>query len=99
MLWNVVARCKMLKTSWQMGEHPFERRFGEPFEGPVIPFGAMVEYHPISGEDQSRFHQFVQKVLAGIFVAYALIAGRRNMRPQSSMGLGGETCLPAQKYG
>ena len=24
-----------------------ERRLGQPFKGPVIPFGAMVEYHPI----------------------------------------------------
>ena len=23
------------------------------FEGPMIPFGAMVEYHPISSKDQS----------------------------------------------
>ena len=29
------------------GKTPFERRFGEPFQGPVILFGAMVEYHPI----------------------------------------------------
>ena len=30
------------------GKTPYERRFGKPFSGPVIPFGAMVEYHPIS---------------------------------------------------
>ena len=29
------------------GKTPYERRFGEPFEGPVISFDAMVEYHPI----------------------------------------------------
>ena len=27
------------------GKTPYERRFGIPFNGPVIPFGAMVEYH------------------------------------------------------
>ena len=32
---------------------PCERRFGQPFEGPVISFGAMVEYHPVSAEDLS----------------------------------------------
>ena len=26
----------------------YERRFGEPFKGPIIPFGAMVKYHPSS---------------------------------------------------
>ena len=28
------------------GKTPYERRFGMPSDGPVIPFGAMVEYHP-----------------------------------------------------
>ena len=36
------------------GKTPYERRFGIPSNGPVIPFGAMVEYHPISAKDQSR---------------------------------------------
>ena len=40
------------------GKTPYERRFGMPFNGPVIPFGAMVEYHPISAKDTSRLHQF-----------------------------------------
>ena len=52
------------------GKTPYERRFGVPFNGPVIPFGAMVEYHPISAEDLSRLHQ------SGIFLGYAL-HGRR----------------------
>ena len=29
------------------GKTLYERRFGEPFQGPVIPFGSMMEYHPI----------------------------------------------------
>ena len=32
------------------GKTSYERRFGMPFNGPVIPFGAMVEYHPISAK-------------------------------------------------
>ena len=47
-------------------------RFGVPFNGPVIPFGAMVEYHPISAKDLSRLHQFCPKVLPGIFLVFAL---------------------------
>ena len=46
------------------------------FSGPDIPFGAMVEYHLISAEDLSRLHQFGPKVLPGIFLGYALHAGR-----------------------
>ena len=57
------------------GKTPYERRFGMPFDGPAIPFGAMVEYHPISSKDQSRLRQFGAKVLPGIFLGYALYAG------------------------
>ena len=46
-----------------------------PFKRPVIPFGAMVEYHPISAKDQSRLHQFGPKVLPGIVLGYVLYAG------------------------
>ena len=49
---------------------PYERRFGMPFNGPVILFGAMVEYHPVLAKDQCRLHQFGAKVLPGIFLGY-----------------------------
>ena len=48
------------------GKTPYERRFGMPFDGLVIPIGAMVEYHPISAKDISRLHQGGQKVLPSI---------------------------------
>ena len=57
------------------GKTPYERRFGKPFGGPVIPFGSLVEYHPITAKDQSRIHQFGKKVLPGLFLGYALYAG------------------------
>ena len=57
------------------GKTPHERRFGEPFKGPIIPFGSLVEYYPISAEDQSRIHQFGKKVLPGLFLGYAQYAG------------------------
>ena len=57
------------------GKTPYERRFGEPFNGPIIPFGSLVEYYPISVKDQSRIHQFGKKVLPGLFLGYALCAG------------------------
>ena len=40
------------------GKTPYERRFGKPFEGPIIPFGSLVDYHPITAKDQSRIHLF-----------------------------------------
>ena len=66
------------------GKTPYERRFGEPFEGPIIPFGSfkgpiipfgsLVEYYPISAKDQSRILQFGKKLLPGLFLGYALYA-------------------------
>ena len=53
------------------GKTAYERRFGQPFKGPIIPFGSLVEYHPISAKDQSRMHQFGKKVLPGLFLGYA----------------------------
>ena len=58
------------------GKTPYERRFGQPFKGPIIPFGSLVEYHPSTAKDQSRIHQFGKKVLPGLFLGYALYAGR-----------------------
>ena len=55
---------------------PFERRFGEPYQGTIIPFGSLVEYHPISTKDQSRIHQLGKKVLPEIFLRYRLYAER-----------------------
>ena len=58
------------------GKTPYERRFGQPFKGPIIPFCSLVEYYPITTKDQSRIHQFGKKVLPGLFLGYALYAGR-----------------------
>ena len=57
------------------GKAPYERRFGQPCKGPFIPFGSLVEYHPITAKDQSRIHQLGKKVLPGLFPGYALYAG------------------------
>ena len=51
------------------GKTPYERRFGKPFKGPIIPFGSLVEYYPISAKE------FGKKVLPGLFLGYALYAG------------------------
>ena len=59
------------------GKTPCERRFGQPLEGPIIPFGSLVEYHPFTAKDQSRIHQFGKKVLPGSFLGYALYTDGR----------------------
>ena len=57
------------------GKTPYERRFGQPFNGPIIPFGSLVENHTFTAKDQSRIHQFGKNVLPGLFLGYALYAG------------------------
>ena len=54
------------------GKTPCEARFGQPLKRPIIPFGSLVEYHPVTAKDQSRIPQFGKKVLAGLF----LVRGR-----------------------
>ena len=36
------------------GKTHYERRFGAPLKRPIIPFGSMVEYHPISAKGSCR---------------------------------------------
>ena len=51
--WSATAICETFKISSLMGRH-LMRPFGIPFNGPVLPFGAMAENHPLSAKDQSR---------------------------------------------
>ena len=81
--WKLVADSMECKTYLRNvpdllsdGKTPHERRFGKTCKGPIIPFGSLVEYYPISAKDQSRIHQFGKKILPGLFLGYALYAGR-----------------------
>ena len=76
---SIECHCYLRNVKDQLsdGKTPYKRRFGIQFNGPVIPFGAMVEYHPISAKDLSRVHQFGKKVLPGILLGYALRYMRR----------------------
>ena len=64
-----------IQDLWSDGKTPYERRFGQPFKGPIILFGSLVEYHPETAKDQSKIHQFGKKVSPGLFLVYALYAG------------------------
>ena len=74
-LWNVTHYLRNVTDLLSDGKTPYERRFGQPFKGPIIPFGSLIEYYPITAKDQSRIHQFGKKVLPGLFLGYALYAG------------------------
>ena len=73
-LWNVTAICELFKISCLMGRYDMRGGLECHLNGQVIPFGAMVEYHPISAKDMSRLHQCGRTVLPGIFLGYVLYA-------------------------
>ena len=52
------------------GETAWEKRFGIPSHGKILPFGCEVNYKPITEKDQARTHQFGAKMLPGIFMGY-----------------------------
>ena len=56
-------------------ETAYQRRFGADFAGPLILFGAEINYLPITDEDKARCHQLGSKVLSGIFLGYDQKAG------------------------
>ena len=74
-LWNVTPICETSQIYYLMGRRPMKDVLGNHLEGPVIPFGSLVEFHLITSKDQSRIHQFGKKVLPGLFLGYALYAG------------------------
>ena len=74
--WNVTAFCETSQIYFLMGRRRMKDVLGNLFKGPIIPFGSLVEYHPFTAKDQSRIHQFGKKVLPGLFLGYALYAGR-----------------------
>ena len=57
---------------WADGKNSLWKTTFEPFKGPVIPFGAMVEYYQISARDKSRLPPFEKKVQPEIFIGYDL---------------------------
>ena len=73
--WNAIPICETFKISCLMGRLHVRDVFGKPFKGPIIPFGSLVECHPVTAKDQSRIHQFGKKVLPGLFLGYPLYAG------------------------
>ena len=70
-----------IQDLWCDGKTLYERRFGQPLNRPVIPFKAIVEYHPVSAKDLSRLQQFGPKVfwpksLARYIPRLCIVCGR-----------------------
>ena len=73
-LWGLAMRCatflKHVVDLLQNRKTSYEMRFGEPFRGPIFPFGCEIYYEPITDDDKSKCHSLGAKVLSGIFVGY-----------------------------
>ena len=63
--WNVTPICETSQTSYLVGKPHMRDDLGGQ-KGPIISFGSLVEYHPISAKDHSRIHQFGKESLTWI---------------------------------
>ena len=75
-LWNALPTCETFKISCLMGRLHTKDVFGKPFQRTIIPFGSLVEYHPITAKDQSRIHQFGKESLTWIVPRIRFVRGR-----------------------
>ena len=52
------------------GTTAYKARFNIEFPGPILPFGAEIQYKPIRDKDIDRLHKLGEKVRPGIFMGY-----------------------------
>ena len=69
-----VTPLKNVTDLWSDGKIPYERRFGQPFKGPITPFGFLLSI-TLFLRKTTQFSIKMEKVLPGLFFGYALYAG------------------------
>ena len=52
-----------------------QKRYGQDFKGPCLPFGCHIEYQAITDDDKARLHKYGGKLLPGIFMYYESMFG------------------------
>ena len=57
------------------GKTPYERRFGQPFKGPIISFGLLVECHHFTAKDQSKNPSIWKESLTWIVPRIRIVRG------------------------
>ena len=72
---NCFCFLRNVSTVLETHSTAYKNRFGSDFAGPLIPFGAEVEYYPITSKDKTKQHAFGSKLRKGIFLGYAQHAG------------------------
>ena len=77
--WVSAMKCycflHCIVTQMFHGKTAYKQRFKKEFAGPIIPYGAAVEYLPITKKDKAKCHKLGGKLLKGIFLGYVQHAG------------------------
>ena len=76
MQWNACASGTTFRIYWLMGKLVTGSDLANISQDLFLPLGSTIEYHPISAKDRASLHQFGKQVLPGIFMGYALYAGK-----------------------
>ena len=74
-LWNVTPNLNNVTDLLPDGKTPYERRFGQPFKGPIIPLVSLVEYHPEIAKDQSKNPSIWKESLTWIVPRIRIVRG------------------------
>ena len=75
-LWNVTPICETSQIYYLMGRRPMRDVLGSHLKDLLFHLVHWLSFHPTTAKDQSRIHQVGKKVLLGLFLGYALYAGR-----------------------
>ena len=76
------CHLRNIQDSLSDGKTPYERRFGEPFKGPIILFGSLVEYYCLCERPKTRIHKFGKKVLPGLLHRRLVSDSRSKRKPK-----------------
>ena len=57
------------------GQTSYKARYGEDFDGPIIPFGCAITYKPSRKKDQDALPKLGHKTCEGLFMGYHQKAG------------------------
>ena len=75
-LWKVTPICETPKIYYLMGRRPMKDVLGNHLKDLLFHLVHWLSITQKLRKDQSRIHQFGKKVLPGLFLGYALYAGR-----------------------
>ena len=72
---NAIPICETYKISSLMGRRLMKDVLGNHLKGPIIPFGSLAEYHPITAKDQSPNPSIWKESLTWIVLRIRFVRG------------------------